>query len=150
MILTRLRSRNHHHANPLKVTKMWIGKCKIVRTKNDGGSDETMVYTMADHNHKRMAIPKVGLDDGMKKKVEKHYKNGFSATTDADAETRKKRLSTTSAMKANAKRGRPAKRKRALEYQPGEMPSPEKVSKEARVEENDEEGIFADTFEACL
>ena len=50
----------------------------------------------------------------------------------------------------NAKRGRPAKRKRALEYQLGEMPSPDKVSNEARVEENDEEGIFADTFEACL
>ena len=50
----------------------------------------------------------------------------------------------------NAKRGRPPKRKRALEYQPGEMPSPEKVSNEARVEGNDEEGIFADTFEACL
>ena len=46
-------------------------------------------------------------------------------------------------MKANAKRGRPAKRKRALEYQPGEMPSPDKVSKEARVEGNDDEkGIF--------
>ena len=87
MILTRLRSRNHHHANPLKVTKMWIGKCKIVRTKNDGESDETMVHMMADHNHKRMVIPKVGLDDGMKKKVEQHYKNGFSATT---AKMRKK------------------------------------------------------------
>ena len=53
-------------------------------------------------------------------------------------------------IKANAKRGRPAKRKRALEYQPGEMPSPEKVSNEARVEGNDEEDIFADTIEACL
>jgi hypothetical protein len=50
----------------------------------------------------------------------------------------------------NAKRGRPAKRKRALEYQPGEMPSPEKVSKEARVEENDDDDVFADTIEACL
>ena len=59
MILTRLRSRNHHHANPLKVTKMWIGKCKIVRTKNDGESDETMVHMMADHNHKRMVILKL-------------------------------------------------------------------------------------------
>ena len=87
MILTRLRSQHHHHANPLKVTKMWIGKCKIVRTKNDGESDETMVHMMADHNHKRMVIPKVGLDDGMKKKVEQHYKNGFSATT---AKMRKK------------------------------------------------------------
>ena len=87
MILTRLRSRNHHHANPLKVTKMWIGKCKIVRTKNDGESDETMVHMMADNNHKRMVIPKVGLDDGMKKKVEQHCKNGFSATT---AKMRKK------------------------------------------------------------
>jgi len=143
MILTRLRSRNHHHANPLKVTKMWIGKCKIVRTKNDGESDETMVHMMADNNYKRMVIPKVGLDDGMKKKVEQHYKNGFSATT---AKMRKKIVNHLS----NAKRGRPPKRKRALEYQPGEMPSPEKVSKEARVEENDEEGIFADTFEACL
>ena len=47
-------------------------------------------------------------------------------------------------------RGRPAKRKRALEYQPGEMTSPEKVSKEARVEENDAEDIFEDAFEACL
>jgi len=54
-----------------------------VRTKNDGESDETMVHMMADHNHKRMVIPNVGLDDGMKKKVEKHYKNGFSATTAA-------------------------------------------------------------------
>ena len=52
--------------------------------------------------------------------------------------------------KSNAKRGRPAKRKRALEYQPGEMPSPEKMSKEARVEENDDEDIFNDAFEACL
>ena len=87
MILTRLRSRNHHHANPLKVTKMWIGKCKIVRTKKDGESDETMVQMMADHNYERMVIPKVGLDDGMKKKVEQHYKNSFSATT---AKMRKK------------------------------------------------------------
>ena len=53
-------------------------------------------------------------------------------------------------IKTNAKRGRPAKRKRALEYQPGEMPSPEKMSKEARVEENDDEDIFNDAFEACL
>ena len=53
-------------------------------------------------------------------------------------------------IKTNKKRGRPAKRKRALEYQPGEMPSPEKVSKEARVEENDDEDIFNDAFEACL
>ena len=66
---------------------MWIGKCKIVRTKKDGESDETMVHMMADHNHKRMVIPKVGLDDGMKKKVEQYYKNGFSATT---AKMRKK------------------------------------------------------------
>ena len=50
----------------------------------------------------------------------------------------------------NAKRGRPAKRKRALEYQPGEMPSPKKVSKEARVEGNDDEDIFVGTFEVCL
>ena len=53
-------------------------------------------------------------------------------------------------IKSNAKRGRPAKRKRALEYQPGEMPSPEKVSNEARVEENDDEDIFEDAFEDCL
>ena len=53
-------------------------------------------------------------------------------------------------IKSNAKRGRPAKRKRALEYQPGEMPSPEKMSKEARVEENDDEDIFNDAFEDCL
>jgi hypothetical protein len=53
-------------------------------------------------------------------------------------------------IKSNAKRGRPAKRKRALEYQPGELPSPEKMSKEARVEENDDEDIFNDAFEACL
>ena len=54
-------------------------------------------------------------------------------------------------IKTNAKRGRPPKRKRALEYQPGVMPSPEKVSKEARVEENDDdEDIFEDAFEACL
>ena len=66
---------------------MWIGKCKIVRTKKDGESDETMVHMMADHNHKRMVILKVGLDDCMKKKVEKHYKNGFGATA---AEMRKK------------------------------------------------------------
>ena len=52
--------------------------------------------------------------------------------------------------KSNAKRGRPPKRKRALEYQPGEMPSPEKVSKEAHVEENDDEDIFEDAFEDCL
>jgi hypothetical protein len=53
-------------------------------------------------------------------------------------------------MKANKKRGRPSKRKKALEYQPGEMPSPEKVSKKARVEENDAEDIFEDACEACL
>ena len=53
-------------------------------------------------------------------------------------------------IKTNAKRGRPAKRKRALEYQLGEMSSPEKVSKEVRVEENDDEDIFKDAFEACL
>ena len=53
-------------------------------------------------------------------------------------------------MRANKKRGRPGKRKKALEYQPGEMPSPEKVSKKARVEENDAEDIFEDAFEACL
>ncbi|CAL6331951.1 unnamed protein product [Bathycoccus prasinos] len=57
-------------------------------------------------------------------------------------------------MKSNAKRGRPAKGKRALEHQHGEMPSPEKVFNEARVEENDDniddEDIFEDTFEDCL
>jgi len=53
-------------------------------------------------------------------------------------------------IKTNKKRGRPAKRKRALEYQPGEMPSPEKVSKKTRVEENDDDDIFEDAFEACL
>ena len=42
--------------------------------------------------------------------------------------------------------GRPAKRKRALEYQPDEMPSPEKASKETCVEENDDEEIVEDTF----
>jgi len=30
------------------------------------------------------------------------------------------------------------------------MPSPEKVSKKARVEENDDDDIFEDAFEACL
>ena len=30
------------------------------------------------------------------------------------------------------------------------MPSAEKVSKEARVEENDDEDIFNDAFEDCL
>jgi len=30
------------------------------------------------------------------------------------------------------------------------MSSPEKMSKEARVEENDDEDIFEDAFEACL
>ena len=30
------------------------------------------------------------------------------------------------------------------------MPSPEKMSKEARVEENDDEDIFNDAFEAYL
>ena len=57
-------------------------------------------------------------------------------------------------MNSNAKRGRPAKRKRALEHQHGGMSSPEKVSKEARVEENDDyindEDIFEDTFEDRL
>ena len=53
-------------------------------------------------------------------------------------------------IKTNRKRRRPPKRKRALEYQPGEMPSPEKVSKKARVEENDDDDIFEDAFEACL
>lgn len=57
-------------------------------------------------------------------------------------------------MNSNAKRGRPVKRKRALEHQHGGMSSPEKVSKEARVEENDDyindEDIFEDTFEDRL
>ena len=123
---------------------MWIGKCKIVRTKNDGESDETMVHMMADNNYKRMVIPKVGLDDGMKKKVEQHYKNGFSATT---AKMRKKIVNHLS----NAKRGRPPKRKRALEHQPGEMPSPEKVSKaEENDDGTDDEDIFEDTVEGLL
>ena len=42
-------------------------------------------------------------------------------------------------MTANKKRGRPSKTKSAYERQPGEMPSPEKVRKSARVEENNEE-----------
>lgn len=37
------------------------------------------------------------------------------------------------------KRGRPSKTKSAYERQPGEKPSPEKVRKSARVEENNEE-----------
>ena len=37
------------------------------------------------------------------------------------------------------KRGLPSKTKSAYERQPGEMPSPEKVRKSARVEENNEE-----------
>ena len=40
---------------------------------------------------------------------------------------------------ANKKRGRPSKTKSAYERQPGEKPSPEKVRKSARVEENNEE-----------
>ena len=42
-------------------------------------------------------------------------------------------------MTANRKRGHPSKTKRTYERQPGEMPSPEKVRKSARVEENNEE-----------
>ena len=42
-------------------------------------------------------------------------------------------------MTANKKRGHPSKTKSAYERQPGEMPSPEKVRKSARVEENNEE-----------
>ena len=42
-------------------------------------------------------------------------------------------------MTANRKRGRPSKAKSAYERQPGEMPSPEKVRKSARVEETNEE-----------
>ena len=42
-------------------------------------------------------------------------------------------------MTANRKRGRPSKAKSAKALQPGEMPSPEKVRKSARVEENNEE-----------
>ena len=51
----------------------------IMRTKNEGGLDETSVYMMADHNNERMSIPRVGLDDGMKKKAEAWYKRGCSA-----------------------------------------------------------------------
>ena len=40
---------------------------------------------------------------------------------------------------ANRKRGRPSKTKSAYERHPGEKPSPEKVRKSARVEENNEE-----------
>ena len=42
-------------------------------------------------------------------------------------------------MTANRKRGRPSKAESAKARQPGEMPSPEKVRKSARVEENNEE-----------
>ena len=42
-------------------------------------------------------------------------------------------------MTANKKRGRPSKMKSARKRQPGEMPSPEKVRKSVRVEENNEE-----------
>ena len=42
-------------------------------------------------------------------------------------------------MTAYRKRGRPSKAKSAKARQPGEMPSPEKVRKSARVEENNEE-----------
>jgi len=69
---------------------------KIVRTKNDDGKDETSVYKIADHNHDRMSAPRVGLDDGMKKKAEAWYKSGYSAAMAAlrmsifDIETRKK------------------------------------------------------------
>ena len=42
-------------------------------------------------------------------------------------------------MTANRKRGHPSKTKSAYERQPSEMPSPEKVRKSARVEENNEE-----------
>ena len=42
-------------------------------------------------------------------------------------------------MPANRKRGHPSKTKSAYERQPGEMPSPEKMPKSARVEENNEE-----------
>ena len=42
-------------------------------------------------------------------------------------------------MTANKKRGHPSKTKSAYERQRGEMPSPEKVRKSARVEENNEE-----------
>ena len=69
---------------------------KIVRTKNDGGKDETSVHMIADHNHDRMSAPRVGLDDGMKKKAEAWYKSGYSAAMAAlrmsvfDIETRKK------------------------------------------------------------
>jgi hypothetical protein len=59
--------------------KMCPCTIKIVRTKNDGGLDETSVYMMADHNHEKMSIPRVGLDDGMKKKAEAWYKLGCSA-----------------------------------------------------------------------
>jgi hypothetical protein len=47
--------------------------------------------------------------------------------------------------------GRPGKRKRALEHQPGEMPSPEKVSKaEENDDGTDDEDIFEDTVEGLL
>ena len=42
-------------------------------------------------------------------------------------------------MTANRKRGHPSKTKRTYERHPGEMPSPEKVRKSTRVEENNEE-----------
>ena len=42
-------------------------------------------------------------------------------------------------MTANKTLGRPSKTKGACERQPGDMPSPEKVCKSARVEENIEE-----------
>ena len=42
-------------------------------------------------------------------------------------------------MTANKKRGHSSKTKSAYERQPSEMPSPEKVRKSARMEENNEE-----------
>lgn len=67
-----------------------------MRTKNGGRKGETSLYMMDDHNHERMTVSTVGLDDGMRKKVEVWYKSGYSAAMAAlrmnvfDSTTRKK------------------------------------------------------------
>ena len=48
------------------------------------------------------------------------------------------------------KRGRPSKAKSAKARQPGEMPSPEKVRKSARVEENNEEEDRPTRNKVCI
>ena len=55
-------------------------QCQGCTHQEDGGVDETVVHIIAEHNHERMDVLTVGLDDGMKQKVAGLYKVGYTGS----------------------------------------------------------------------